>query len=333
MRKIRFKSLTLYLKRKKGRFDLEAARPKIIGLSIAILLHVLLVLYLRQAKIIIKILPFEKETNIIIATYPEVSMPPNLAELIKEPPISEDLAGRPGESGQAQLGRVPGEPGASGTGAEGRQPLAESSGSEKPIVPFDLDAYLASGSSEVQTSSGVRINLSRLRPTSGKYSFSLKLFVSPEPEPGEGKETVPSGLKSDVYQYAAPRAYEQPGKGLRFSETGRVRPGIPGAIDSDIPVGYRYNIKPWAEKVVSIIQTRWVLPQLAILPKNKNVAMILVVDREGQLLSLDMVTSTSSEVLDQAAATAVRLASPFPPLPEDFPGKSLEFYLVFTYHD
>jgi TonB family protein len=212
-------------------------------------------------------------------------------------------------------------------------PSAESPGQGKPALPFDLDAYLASGSSEARTSSGVRINLSRIRPTSGKYQFSLKLFVSPEPEAGEVKEEASPGLKSDVYKYTAPRAYEQPGRGLRFSEAGRARPGVPGAMGFEPPAGYRYNIKPWAEKVVSMVQSRWVLPQLAVLPKNKNVALILLVDREGRLLSLEIATSTSSEVLDQAAMTAVRLCAPFPPLPEDFPGKSLEFYLVFTYHD
>jgi len=74
--------------------------------------------------------------------------------------------------------------------------------------------------------------------------------------------------------------------------------------------------------VVSLVQSRWILPQLSVMPRNKNVALILLVDRDGQLQSLEIATSTSSEILDQAALTAVRLCVPFPPLPEDFLEKS-----------
>ncbi len=304
---------------------------KVISLTIAILLHVLLVLYLRQAKIIVKILPFIKETDVIIATYPEVGPRPSLPEVIKEPPLAEEQAGgQPGGPGQAGPGRPAGRPGPEAAGAT--RGASESAGTGQPSIPFDLEAYLAAGRGETRTESGVRINLSRIRPVSGKYRFSLKLPVRPEPEAGEAGQAAPS-LKSDVLQYAAPGAYEKPGRGLRFTETGRARPGIPGTVTPQAVAGYRYNIKPWAEKVVTLVQARWVLPQLSAMPRNKNVALILLVDRDGQLQSLEIVTSTTSEILDQAALTAVRLCVPFPPLPEDFPGKSLEFYLVFTYHD
>ncbi|HAR36880.1 MAG TPA: hypothetical protein DCR87_08310 [Acidobacteria bacterium] len=331
MKKIWPKPILENLRARWRRVDRSEARLKIISLSIALLLHILLVLYLRQAKIIVKILPFTKETDVIIATYPEVGLPPVLSEVIKEPPVGEaQPAGPPGEAGGVPGGRATGARAASGTEA-GPLP-AEAAGRGQPTIPFDLEAYLAAGRKDSQTASGVRINLSRIRPVSGKYHFSLKLPVRPEPGPGEEAEAPPA-LKSDVYQYASPRAYEQPGRGLRFSEGGRPRPGMPGAVTPQPAAGYRYNIKPWAEKVVSLVQARWILPQLASLPKNKNVALILLVDREGQLLSLEVATSTTSEILDQAAITAVRLCAPFPPLPEDFPGKSLEFYLVFTYHD
>lgn len=311
------------------RIDPAEARLKIISLTIAVLLHVFLILYLKQARIIIKVLPFVKETDVIIATYPEVSLPPPLAEVIKEPPVSgEEAAGQPGETGRALTGRPGARPGVPGPDRIGAEP----SGVVRPVIPFDLDAYLASGQRETATPSGVRINLSRIRPVSGKYRFSLKLPVRLEPEAGEAAETPPA-LKSDVFRYASPRAYEQPGRGLRFTETGRARPGLPGTVSPQVTAGYRYNIKPWAEKVVNLVQAKWILPQLSVWPRNKNVALILLVDRDGQLQSLEIVTSTTSEILDQAALTAVRLCAPFPPLPEDFPGKSLEFYLVFTYHD
>lgn len=313
------------------RLDRSEAWPKVISLVIAVLLHVLLVLYLKQARIIVKILPFVKETDVVIATYPETGLPSFQPEVIKEPPVAEERAGeQTAGAGQPGSGRASSRRAteAAGTGRAAAGPEAGG----QPSIPFDLEAYLAAGRRETQTTSGVRINLSRIRPVSGKYRFSLKLTVRPEPEPGEAEQAPPS-LKSEVLQYASPRAYEKPGRGLRFTETGRARPGIPGTVSPQAAAGYRYNIKPWAEKVVNLVQARWILPQLSVMPKNKNVALILLVDRDGQLQSLEIATSTTSEILDQAALTAVKLCAPFPPLPEDFPGKSLEFYLVFTYHD
>lgn len=313
------------------RLDRSEAWVKIISLTIAVLLHLLLILYLKQAKIIVKILPFIKETDVVIAPYPEAGLTPYLPEVIKEPPVAEEQAGgQSGSKGKSGAGRPGGRPGAETAGAARAASEAVSPG--QPAIPFDLEAYLAAGRRDTRTESGVRINLSRIRPVSGKYRFSLKLPVRPEIEPGEAAEQPPT-IKSDVLQYAAPRAYEKPSRGLHFTESGRARPGIPGAVSSQAAAGYRYNIKPWAEKVVNLVQARWILPQLSVMPKNKNVALILLVDRDGQLQSLEIATSTTSEILDQAALTAVRLCAPFPPLPEDFPGKSLEFYLVFTYHD
>ncbi|MCX8160082.1 MAG: TonB C-terminal domain-containing protein [Candidatus Saccharicenans sp.] len=331
MRSIKLKPSFLRLTARWRRMDRSEAWPKVISLTIAILLHVLLILYLKQAKIIVKILPFIKETDVVIATYPEASPRPYLPEVIKEPPVTEAQAGgQPGRGEPTGRGKPGGRPGAEAPGVAGT--TSQVSGSGQPSVPFDLEAYLAAGRSETRTPSGVRINLSRIRPVSGKYRFSLKLPVRPEPEPGEVGEAPPS-IKSDVLQYAAPRAYEKPGRGLHFTEAGRARPGVPGTVTPQAVAGYRYNIKPWAERVVNLVQSRWILPQLSVMPKNKNVALILLVDRDGQLQSLEIATSTTSEILDQAALTAVRLCAPFPPLPEDFPGKSLEFYLVFTYHD
>lgn len=331
MRKIRLKFPFHGLTSRWRRIDPGEAWLKVISLSIAILLHVLLVLYLKQAKIIVKILPFIKETDVIIATYPEAGPLPSLPEVIKEPPLADQQPGvQPGSPGLAGTGRPGDRLGAETAGAV--RGTAEAAGPGQPSIPFDLEAYLAAGRSETRTESGVKINLSRIRPVSGKYRFSLKLPVRPEPETGETDQAPPS-LKSDVLQYTAPRAYEKPGRGLRFTETGRARPGILGAVTPQAAAGYRYNIKPWAEKVVTLVQSRWILPPLSVMPRNKNVALILLVDRDGQLQSLEIATSTTSEILDQAALTAVRLCAPFPPLPDDFPGKSLEFYLVFTYHD
>lgn len=328
------------LKNRLKNLDRAEFRRKAISLSIAIFLHLLLIFYLRQARIYVKILTFQKATEVAIAQYPEVNLPRNLEEVIKHPPAPEDFTtGRkvgeksiasPGETAGVPEGR--GREAGAGSGSGHGMPAQK----EQPTIPFDLDIYLASGTKEISPPAGLRLNLSTRFKSMGKHNFSLKIPVRPEPSPEAGKEegTGP-GLKGNVYQYVNPEAYQQARKSLRYSPAGKPRPGGTGAAGSgkaEAP-SYHYDIKPWAEKVINLIQSKWVLPLVAVMPSNKNVALVLLVDRDGQLLSLEITNSTTSEVLDQAAVTAVRLCAPFPSLPADFPGKSLEFYLVFTYHD
>lgn len=305
---------------------------KIISLAVAILLHLGLILYLRQARIFIKILPFRRETEVSIAKYPNVNLPQNLQEVINQPPGSDLFPQKPKAAG-AGAGS-----GNFGTGARrrpGQKPEAgtasETSGGEANY-PFDLDRYLASGRGEKETGSGFSLTLTGRFRTIGKYNFSLKLPVRPA-TPGEAEKGQPQkGLKGDMYKYLGPQGYRQPGKGLRFTPAGKPLPGG-FATGGEAVSPYSYDINPWAEKVVNAIQAKWVLPELSVMPENRTVALLLQVDRDGQIISLEMTNSTANELLDQAVMSAVKLSAPFPPLPSDFPGKVLEFSLVFTYHE
>jgi TonB family protein len=327
---------------------------KLISFSIALLLHLALILYLRQAKILINILPFGRETDVVIATYPKLSLPANLEEVINQPPAADDLfssrpglrpvTGRPGKAGGLGAGGGPG-PGA-GAGAEAAGGPGREAGkaTAQSSIPFNLGAYLEAGRTEINPPSGVRLNLSTRFRSFGHYYFSLKLPVAPEGEKETGGLEASPPIRADLFGYANPKAYEQPGKNLRFTPAGRpVLPGGGGpgggsggsgrGATGGGGGGYDYDIRPWAEKIINLIQARWVLPQLAVFPKEKIVALMIRVDRSGELQSLEVTTSTTSEVLDGAAVAAVKLSAPFPSLPDDFPGKSLEFYLIFTYHD
>ncbi len=306
---------------------------KIISLAVAIIIHLALILYLRQAKIIIKILPFRRETEVAIAKYPEVNLPQNLQEVINQPP-SSDLFPQKGKGKGS--GANSGLPGAAGPRQyPGQKPQAGvpgQPGAEEAKYPFDLDRYLASRRGGKEAGSDFTLTLSGRFRTIGKYNFSLKLPVRPAP-PGEGeKGEEKKALKGDVYKYISPQGYKQPGQGLRLSPTGKPVPsGQAGAGGSG--AAYSYDINPWAEKVVNNIQAKWVLPELSVKPENRIVALLLQVDRDGQLLSLKITNSTANELLDQAALSAVKLSAPFPPLPADFPGKILEFSLIFTYYE
>ncbi|MDD8020331.1 MAG: cell envelope integrity protein TolA [Acidobacteriota bacterium] len=330
--------------------DESDLKIKAISLSIAFLLHLALVLYLRQAKIFIKIWPFERETEVVIAPYPEVTLPSNFEEIINQPPGAGNLF--PAMPGQGQPSDHPGGKGKTQgqgeeSGSAGREASLPGKGAPgkvgQPSIPFNLGAYLEAGRDEISPPSGIRLNLSTRFKSFDHYYFSLKLPVSPEGEKKTGEPETTPPLQGDLFRYIKPKAYEQPGKNLRFTPAGR--PVLPGgsmaggsgggrvSAGSGTSGGYAYNIRPWAEKVINFIQAKWLLPQIAVLPKGKNVVLMIRVDRQGELQFLDITTSSTNELLDEAAIAAVKLCAPFPPLPDDFPGKSLEFYLIFTYHD
>lgn len=301
---------------------------KIISFSIALLVHVVLILYLRQARIIIKILPFKRETEIAIAKYPEVNLPKNLQEVINQPPGSDLFPQKARERG-------PGGTGPAGHIQPGIKPEAGKAAgtlSRETNYTFDLDRYLASGRDKKSAGEDFSLTLRGRIRTIGKYNFSLTLPVRPA-IPGEAvKGESGTALSGDVYRYLSPQGYRQAGKGLRFSQGGKPIPSGTGGAQVSIS-SYKYDINPWAEKVVNNIQAKWVLPELSVMPENRTVALLIQVDRYGQILSMEMTTSTANELLDQAVVSAVKLSSPFPPLPSDFPGRILEFSLIFTYHE
>ncbi|HEK85085.1 MAG: TonB family protein [Candidatus Saccharicenans sp.] len=340
MKKFLNNRIIRFLKNKLRWADSADLNFKLISLSIAVILHLLLILYLRQAKVYVKILPFKTETEVAVKKYPPVNFPSNLPEVINQPPQPKEAptGGQAGEKTPGGSGIGAGVP-SSGPAARAKSQTEKPTGQETPSVPFDLESFLAYRPGEEIPQPPLRLNLSTHFQSSSKYHFSLKLPVRPETPEAGGEKNIgnigPGNLKSNVYQYLSPEAYRAARQSLRFSPAGKII--VPGTgltgVGPQGQAGYHYDIKPWAEKVVNLIQAKWILPEMALMPENKNVGLIIRVDRDGQLLSLEINSSTSSDLLDEAAVAAVKLSAPFPPLPADFPGKSLEFYLVFTYHE
>lgn len=94
-----------------------------------------------------------------------------------------------------------------------------------------------------------------------------------------------------------------------------------------------YNLAPWAVEVVERIQKNWLIsPGLKI--SGKGMVKILVsVERNGELHSVEIVNSSAVPLFDQAALKAIDVSSPFPALPDDFPADNLEAYFVFEYSE
>ncbi len=123
--------------------------------------------------------------------------------------------------------------------------------------------------------------------------------------------------------------------GFSKSEPGLTRTHFSGAAQK-ARASFRiddYDISPWAEKVVNIILTNWIIPYPKEMGVKGVVGISVIIDESGEILSAQVVNSSLILLLDEAALKALKESSPFPSLPEDFPKKSLQAYFEFHYDD
>lgn len=94
-----------------------------------------------------------------------------------------------------------------------------------------------------------------------------------------------------------------------------------------------FDISPWVKEVVDKIRNNWSIP-----PPRESVAIgevkiLIVVGKDGRLITLEILDSSDLPLFDEMAMEAIRLSSPFPPLPEGFPYESFEASLVFQFNE
>ena len=83
-----------------------------------------------------------------------------------------------------------------------------------------------------------------------------------------------------------------------------------------------------------IVQARitkaWHLPMMKKTAQALQAVVLLTIDREGQVIRYQLITSSGNRRFDDALKRAVRASSPLPPLPEAFPGDILEAEIHFA---
>jgi len=94
-----------------------------------------------------------------------------------------------------------------------------------------------------------------------------------------------------------------------------------------------YDITPWAERVVDRIQKNWIIPSKQKTSVRGVVRISVIIKKNGELFSVKIVNSSMVQSLDEAALKAIKMSSPFPNLPDDFPKMNLEAYFEFQYND
>jgi protein TonB len=113
-----------------------------------------------------------------------------------------------------------------------------------------------------------------------------------------------------------------------------VKPGRPDgtstplsniSVDvSDFP--FTYYLRQLQNKITE----KWQPPRGASVGGEKAI-VLFEIDREGQIKEPSVERSSGNAIYDQSAVRAVLDASPFPPLPQGFPGRSLRVHFGFEY--
>jgi TonB family protein len=99
-----------------------------------------------------------------------------------------------------------------------------------------------------------------------------------------------------------------------------------GGLHVDVPFHFPHYLR----HVNNLIMAMWFPPRGASV--GGEIAVVLFeIDREGQIKEPSVERSSGNAIYDQSAVRAVLEASPFPPLPQGFPGRSLRVHFGFEY--
>jgi TonB family protein len=288
---------------------LSAAQTVAILVSAAF--HVLFVYGLYHGKITIRMIPaFTEVRNVVIGPSQKGPGPVVMGSSTSEAPEAAPGASSRTGGAEARTDAVP--------GATSGVPAAPAPGLSRAFsLRREPDGTPVAALSEEFYES----LLSRVRP---RTKSGLIITFSP---PGVRPVPPPN---ADLREHLFPG---QPGL-PEESDASRARRAGPGGQRAGITIPLEgYDLTPWAEQVIALIQKNWDLPLVRDLPPKASVRILTMITKSGSLSSFELLISSSLAPLDRAAVRAIRTSLPFPPLPADFPADLLEAYFEFTYNE
>jgi protein TonB len=140
------------------------------------------------------------------------------------------------------------------------------------------------------------------------------------PAPARGAAdggALPSAVSPGVSPGAAATGGQEAGAGAGSPAAPAVH-GVPEAVTGSALPGAAGRVGPSAQEIASLrrrIDSRKVYPQIAV--RNGWEGRVLVemhLEVDGRLAAVRLVAGSGYSILDEATITAVRLASPFPPI-------------------
>jgi TonB family protein len=162
-------------------------------------------------------------------------------------------------------------------------------------------------------------------------SFAQSIKAPSEPPPQQSSPWLAGDTRvASVPQTFSPRtgALGLPGGGgggFRSSQGGVVGQAVP--LDTPDP-----NYREYMQRVRQRIYAKWDYPREA---RDRELTGRLVIEfhigKDGQLLGLELVSSSGEPVLDSSALNAVKMAERYPPLPEAMQRDVLPVVAIFSY--
>ncbi len=297
------------------KFRFLKSRPEIFthgfSLFISLLIHAGLIYLLITYFVSVRIIEFkDMVTPVVIAPPPRLNLPESARNPANLPEVIE---GFPEFLPSRTLPM---------TAARASPPVVSS---EEPVTPAAVEAF------EPKFTTGFRLDQPSPEKSGIASGDRLRLPVR-DRMIGSGNDlTRPVAPPKDVdwrkYLSAGPggsRGYLSGSSGR-----GRIRGSLRGgsSLSSDIK---KYNLSPWASKVVELIQKNWDIPPTRPANPDAAVEISVIIQKNGRISALEVVASSDDQSFNQAARFAVELSSPFPPLPADFPPANLEVSFVFS---
>ena len=296
----------------------------------SVVIHVLLAYVLFHSKVSVNINLDQLEVREVTLISPEqLFIPENLEDLIKgfrEEELRADgrIPGAPSEDKRAK-----GEPGSDKPDAKSSisQDLYSITG-ENISASKDKDAFLSDLASIFKLGGSFKsesdLPADYVLDFSLDFGKTLKLL----------SEAERVSLERNIQQLKFPRSGFF-NIGFSKSQTGVTNYGVGGATQ-EARASFRvedYDISLWAEQVVNTILVNWIIPYPQELGVKGVVGISVVIEKNGELSSARVVSSSLILLLDEAALKALRESAPFPALPDEFPRVSIEAYFEFHYGD
>ena len=148
----------------------------------------------------------------------------------------------------------------------------------------------------------------RLLTTTGNSRFSVN---SDSAQPQRSDSALPSSDVDRVRMEAAQLAAEK----RRIQEAYAKRPKKKFISSNTSEYAYAGYMRNWVDRIERVGNLNY--PDAARRQKvHGDVLLTVTLDRDGKIMDIQLISSSGQPLLDKAAERIVRLAAPFPPLPQ-----------------
>ena len=281
---------------------------------------------------------FKRKVIIPAEVTPErVSMlyePPPERKKIVAPPVRESPQERPRQQPQRQqampqLGARPFVPPPQGDLESKELMLSRERGeAEKEIISQAPEIGLPDFPDPADQPGRSRPSRDQERTSQTKPETEQSQLNFPAIASSRGTEAILRGLARDS------ASGEATGFGTEFPEFDSSHPdlSIPGPQIISDTMGV--DFQPYLLRVYLLVRRNWysVIPELARLGKQGRVALEFTILRDGSVPELNLVVGSGTPSFDSATMASIRLSNPFPGLPSEFPGESIQLRFVYLYN-